>query len=233
MSVHFKFWSLSTVILGSKWSTFSSKARFELATLKTKQAFEKTLEGFLFHIGVVNYNCRFLNKATRWLDVYFGCSYLFEKVKNMCFVGDNHAVILQSDFFCIWIYEYCKWMRNMTRFEKDFHMEIKQYLLDRHEKNNQTILTKYLNSSSTLLRILSACRTQIYEWSQLTYKILVAGTCIFKDSEWIKMISNVCALAAFPTSYFTIIWQDKNRDKIYHPKKKPFLTTEKKTHLIS
>lgn len=45
------------------------------------------------------HDCKFLNKVTRWLDIYFGCSYLFVKVKNLFFVGDDHEVILQSEFF--------------------------------------------------------------------------------------------------------------------------------------
>lgn len=108
MSVQFKFWfwPLSRIIPGSKLSTFDSKAKFELATLKTKQAFEKVLGGLsfeialLFHTEVMNYehNCKFLNESTRWLHIYFGCSYLFLKVKDLHFAADDHEVILQLNF---------------------------------------------------------------------------------------------------------------------------------------
>lgn len=232
MSVHFKFcfWSLSTIILGSKWSTFNSKARFELAKLKTKQVFEKALDGLLFHIGVMDYeyNCNFLKKATRWLDIYFWCSYLFVKVKNWCFVGDDHEVILKSDFFFklnLWVLQRNEKYDKVTeRFSHGYKKNLSW--TDMRKIIKQFSRGTYLNSPA-LLRILSVCRPQVYEWSQLTYIILVAGTCIFKDSEWIKMISNVCALAAFPTSYFTIIWQDKNRDKIYLQRKSLSLSLKK------
>lgn len=57
--------------------------------------------------------------------------------------------------------------------------------------------------------------------------ILAAGMHTFKDSKLIKKISNVCDWVTFPTSYSTIIWQDKSRDKIYHPNKNPLLIPEK------
>jgi len=35
-------------------------------------------------------------------------------------------------------------MKNITRLQKGFHMDIKKSLLDRDEKDNQTILMRYL-----------------------------------------------------------------------------------------
>lgn len=74
--------------------------------LRTEQAFEEELGGLSFEIVLLfhsdmNYkhNCKFLNKSTRWLHVYFGCSYLFVKLKDLHFVEEDHEVILQLNFF--------------------------------------------------------------------------------------------------------------------------------------
>lgn len=143
--------TLSTIIPGSKQSTFDSKAKFELATLETKQAFEKVLGALsfeiavLFHTEVMNYehNCKFLNESTRWIHVYFGCSYLFLKVKDLHFVADDHEIILQLNFFAPEFMSIGKKCKIWKVYRKIFKWRWKN-ILDRCEKNSQTLLMRFL-----------------------------------------------------------------------------------------